>query len=326
MGWAEAVVQLTDAGTFGSEWGPTLGLWLGPAGALGVLVIAPLLLRHALDTVPLPPGPLRDHLLAQCADHGVRVRELLLWRTHGTALNAAVTGLVPRVRYILLTDALVEELPPPQLHAVMEHELNHARHRHLPTLLLVAAALLTAVAAGAEAAAQTLAPVVPGGRTAWLDGVLAAVALALWAAAFGWASRRIERQADTPRAAPNGFDPYPSAPPGLDAPSADPTPEHAKENGKANENGRDASPRIYTVGHIFPMLAALGSVADRAHLNPKRFGWRHGSIAWRQRYLRDLVGTPIESAPIHRVVRRVRVAAVLLLLVGGVGMWLLEVS
>ena len=72
------------------------------------------------------------------------------------------------------------------------------------------------------------------------------------------------------------------------------------------------------------MLAALGQVADRAHLNPRRFSWRHGSIAWRQHYLRGLIGTPIAHAPIHRVVRRIRVAAVLLLIAGGLGLWLLE--
>ena len=329
MGWGEAVVQLTDAGTFGSRWGPTLGLCLGPAGALGVLIVAPLLLRHALDTVPLPPGPLRDHLLAQSADHGVRVRELLLWRTHGTAINAAVTGLVPRVRYILLTDALVEELSPPQLHAVMEHELNHARHRHLPTLLLVAAALLTSVAAGTEAAAQTLAPVLPGGRSVWLDGVLAVVGLGLWAAAFGWASRRIERQADTPRAAINGFDPHHpvlrGAPPTPERANGSHTPEAGVPETRAHEEDPSPSTRTYTAGHILPMLTALGQVANRAHLNPKRFSWRHGSIDWRQRYLRGLIGTPIESAAIHRVVRWIRVAAVVLLIVGGLGLWWMDI-
>jgi len=318
MGWGEAVVQLTDAGTFGSDWGPTLGLCLGPAGALGVLVVAPLVLRHALDTVPLPPGLLRDQLLAQCADHGVRVRELLLWHTHGTTLNAAVTGLIPRVRYILLTDALVEELPPPHLHAVMEHELNHVRHRHLPTLLLVAAALLVAVAAGGEAAAQTAAPLLPGGRSVWLDGALAALGLGLWAAAFGWASRRIERQADTPRAAPHGFDPHRGSGPHVEEPVDD------DAIAAALDPAPDA-PRIFTAGQVFPMLAALGQVAARAHLDPARFSWRHGSIAWRQAYLRNLIGTPVENADIHRVVRRMRVAAVLLLAGAVAALWWMEV-
>ena len=296
MAWGEAVVQLTDAGVLG----PTLGLWLGPAGALGVLVIAPLVVRHALDTVPVPPGPLRDHLLAQCAHHGVRVREVLLWRTHGTALNAAVTGLVPRLRFVLLTDALVEELPPAHLHAVMAHELNHVRHRHLPTLLVVAAALLVAAAAGGEAAAQTLAPLLPGGRSVWLDGALAVLALGLWVAAFGWASRRIERQADTPKV------------PAYQPAAADPS------------TAPGEPPAVFTADDVFPMLGALGQVASRSHLDPHRFSWRHGSIAWRQAYLRGLVGMPVAAATIHAVVRRIRLAAVLLLVLGGLGLWWIE--
>ena len=209
MAWAEALALVIGHGWIG----PGLGLWLGPLGALAVLAVAPLVMRHALDTVALPAGPLRDRLLEQCAAHGVGVRELLLWRTQGSTINAAVTGLVAPVRYILLTDALIEELDPPHLHAVMDHELNHARHRHLPTLLLVAAALLVAVAAGGEAAAHTLAPLLPGGRSVWLDVALAVLGLGLWVAAFGWASRRIERQADTPRADPHGFDAESLSPP-----------------------------------------------------------------------------------------------------------------
>ncbi len=299
MGWGEAVLQLTESGRIG----PALGLWLGPVGTVVVLVFAPVAIRHALDTTPLSAGVLRDNLLTQCGQHRVRVRELLVWRTHGSTLNAAVTGLIPQTRYILLTDALIEELPPAQLHAVMEHELNHARHRHLPTLLMVAAALLTALTAAGEGLVQHLAPLLRGGRSLWLDGVVAAASLGLGAAAFGWASRRLERQADTPRVP--GFSPEPETETESETVSAPAAPH----------------PPIYTATDIYPMLAALGQVAAHAHLNPRRFSWRHGSIHWRQTYLRGLVGTPVAAATIHHVVRRIQIAAVLLLTAGVAALW-----
>ena len=78
----------------------------------------------------MPAGDIRSSLERMCEVVDVRVRDLLLWPTGGTIVNAAVTGLVPRARWILMTDGLLETLPRPQILAVMAHELGHARKGH----------------------------------------------------------------------------------------------------------------------------------------------------------------------------------------------------
>ena len=46
-------------------------------------------------------------------------------------VNACVTGILPRFRYVLLTDALVDSLTPHEIAAVFGHEIGHIAHRHL---------------------------------------------------------------------------------------------------------------------------------------------------------------------------------------------------
>jgi len=96
---------------------PRFGMpaWFAPlaaqlVGMALVLTMMPLVLRRVWSTVVLGPGPLRDRLTEMCSRQGVKVRELLVWGTHGTMINGAVMGFVGPVRYILLTDALLEAL------------------------------------------------------------------------------------------------------------------------------------------------------------------------------------------------------------------------
>ena len=74
-------------------------------------------------------GEVRDRMIELCASmHNVRVRELLLWHTSGRMINAAVTGLVRQVRFILLSDGLLDQVSNPRaIEAVMAHELAHVK-------------------------------------------------------------------------------------------------------------------------------------------------------------------------------------------------------
>ena len=46
-------------------------------------------------------------------------------------MTAGIMGIVPRYRYILITDSLLEMLSLEELKAVMCHEMGHAKYRHL---------------------------------------------------------------------------------------------------------------------------------------------------------------------------------------------------
>ncbi|HNB59481.1 MAG TPA: M48 family metalloprotease [Phycisphaerales bacterium] len=109
-----------------------LGLQL--LGVAMIMALAPVLVRFLMDTVRMGPGPMRDRLLAMCRRHNVGCRDVLIWRTHNAMTNGAVVGLFGPLRYILLTDALLDAMPRRQVEAVMAHEIAHARYAHMPWL------------------------------------------------------------------------------------------------------------------------------------------------------------------------------------------------
>ncbi|MEO1237660.1 MAG: M48 family metallopeptidase [Planctomycetota bacterium] len=286
MAWSESLVKLNERGVIGES----AALWLMPVGVVVVFIAAPLLLCRVWDTVPLPPGELRGRLTAMCERYHVRVRDLRLWRTYGGMINAAVMGLFGRVRFILLSDGLLDQVNEREVEAVMAHELGHVRLRHLWWLLAAAAAGVAGLSVVGEGVAFVL-----GGWTngAWRTGVevgLLVAGIGLWAAGFGWVSRRIERQADTFAA-------------------------RYLANSVPRYGGPDpADPERFTQAAAAGMIGALQRVADLNHIAPDRRSWRHGSIAWRQAYLRSLVGVPLLDPPIDRLMRRINAASVAVLI------------
>lgn len=231
--WAEACDRLISLATR-SGWG-RLSAALAEESSAGVarvvlqlvgvgtvLIVAPLVVRVVWETTPLSEGTLRSRLAAMCRRHGVRVREILVWRTGGTMINGAVVGMFGRLRYVLLTDALLDSMPRPQVEAVMAHEVAHARLAHMPWLaaVLIATVGCTAaagtLASGAvwEALANTglldaTAGVIGAGGTEavapsqrsivallGLEVIVTACSLLAGLIAFGLVSRRFEWQAD----------------------------------------------------------------------------------------------------------------------------------
>ena len=91
----------------------------------------PPLVRWLWGCKPVPPGPLRDHIESFCKKQGFS-SEILYWPLfEGQVLTAAVMGIVPRFRYLMITPALVATLDPEELDAVLAHEIGHVKKRHL---------------------------------------------------------------------------------------------------------------------------------------------------------------------------------------------------
>ena len=117
---------------------------------LFVLLIFPPLVRHLWGCTRMPAGPLRDHLLAFCAGQKFAC-ELYLWPLfEGRALTAGVMGLVPGLRYVLITPGLLEVLTLEELEAVMAHEIGHVKKKHLLLYLLLIAGFSLVVGLYAE--------------------------------------------------------------------------------------------------------------------------------------------------------------------------------
>lgn len=163
----------------------------GVAGAVALL--APLLLRFVWQTQPLAPGPLRDRLTELARTLKVRCREILVWRSGG-AINAAVIGLFGPLRYVLITDAMLESMEDTRIEAVFGHEAGHVRHHHIPYFLMYALLTGCIVSAVAVTTAQHV-PRTGGGQEVVYAG-LGLLLLLKWTVGFGWLSHRFERQAD----------------------------------------------------------------------------------------------------------------------------------
>ena len=298
-GWAEALVLLgpDHAGRLSTQ---AVQL-LTPLGVLVVFIGAPLVIRHIWQTKPLAQGEVRDRMLAMCEQHKVRVRELLLWQTSGRMINAAVTGLISKVRYILLSDGLLDQLDAREVEAVMAHELAHVKLKHLVWMGLMIVAVLGTLEGAGHAALDAWASASGHGTTTAdpsLDlndpnlrmTIVSTPAFAVGLLAFGWVSRRIERQADVFAV------------------------KHLAMTSPDKQHDASGN-QVFDKDAIETMAHALQRVSELNHIpvTSKSWGqdlihWRHGTIAWRQAYLRSLVGKPIDDADIDRVLLRVKIA------------------
>jgi STE24 endopeptidase len=173
--------------------------WVFAGPILVIVLIFPGALRPVWLTRPLPEGPLRRRLESCASRFGVRVRDILVWRTGGRVVNAALVGTIPSLRYVLVTDGLLGLLDEDELEAVFAHEAGHARLHHAGQRIL---AVLVPI--GLWHLAQGWQPAAHAAWQATFQAWHSLAVPALWvslAAAYlvatvGWFSRLLEYQAD----------------------------------------------------------------------------------------------------------------------------------
>ncbi len=245
-----------------------------------VFLFAPLLVVRLWKTKPLADGPLRRHLETLCRRLGLRYRRILLWQSDGMLANAGVMGLIGPLRYILLSDVLLEEAPPEDIEAIFAHEAGHILHHHIFYGALFAIASMTLCALLVAWMAKLL------GLPDWSAEVMAlGVAVAVLAVGFGWVSRRLERQSDVIAAWACGQD------------EASDDPNRITHQGAA----------------VF--ARALQRVGELNGIPLQQRNWRHGSIARRIAYVLYLGSTGGTRDRDDRFIRRLKVGIWLLVIV-----------
>lgn len=171
-----------------------------------LILVMPLVMKPLLGLKPMPPGPVRERFEALARRLEFRCTDFLLWHTHGASANAFITGLLPRVRYVVFTDRILDDLPPDELDAVFGHEVGHARHGHiwlytgflaLSLAVLAALVLFTekAIDAGTSDEMVRLRETLKGFKT-WVALPPVFLVTGYLFVVFGALSRRCERQAD----------------------------------------------------------------------------------------------------------------------------------
>jgi STE24 endopeptidase len=272
------------------DWGG-VGQYILPGGMLitlpAVFLLAPVLIVRIWQTHPLGAGDLRETLEATCRKLSLKYREIRIWRSSGMIANAGVMGLVGPLRYILLSDALVEQMDRRDIEAIFAHEAAHIMHHHIFYAAMFAVGSVGVCFSGAVVAVAVL---------NWPQWAVNALSMGLlgvfWGFVFGYVSRRFERQCDVMGAWASG-------------------PRESQDD-----------PDLITHEGAAAFAHALRRVGEMNGISPGQRNWRHGSIAKRISYVLWLGSTGGTRRVDDRAVLRIKRMLWVLALVGLVaGAW-----
>ncbi len=157
---------------------------------LAIVIALPWLLRWCWPTHPLEAGPARSLIESTLAAAGVSVGQILYWDTRGQLANAAMAGLLPRIRYLFVTDELLRRMTDRDLQAITAHEAAHCRFGHLPRLTAsLAIPFLALLLGGSLLSAQDAVDL-------FRTPVFVLAVLGIWSVWHGRWARLLEHQAD----------------------------------------------------------------------------------------------------------------------------------
>jgi Zn-dependent protease with chaperone function len=121
--------------------------WSGPGGLLerpegqmiffavfmfALIIVMPPFIQYWWECKPFESSERVNELKRFLNEMHFKYGGLLRWPLfEGRMMTAAIMGIVPRLRYILITDSLMETLNLDELKAVLAHEAGHAKFRHL---------------------------------------------------------------------------------------------------------------------------------------------------------------------------------------------------
>ncbi len=273
--------------------------------AATVFVIAPWILKHVWTTVPLPTGALRQRLERLCQRIGLRCRDILVWKSGGMVVNAAVMGLFRPFRFVILSDGLIDSMNDEQLEAVFGHEAGHVRHKHFHFFLLFAMGSLLITSGVMEWTYLSWrdSTLTESARQIVIQAIGLVTILMLWFFGFGFISRAFERQADVfgaqcvtpmdPAACRRSCGVHPQ-----------PMPSQA-----------DGVERICTSA-AETLAGALARVATLNGIGRDEPSWRHSSISSRMAFIRSLSGDPAKLRRFRNLIVRIKLTLVVVC-VGG---------
>jgi Zn-dependent protease with chaperone function len=121
--------------------------WSGPGGILDspegqliffavflfiLFIFMPAFIQFWWECRPFEPSERVDQLKSFLNEMHFRYTSLLRWSIfEGRMMTAAIMGIIPQLRYILITDSLMEILSVEELKAILAHEAGHAKYRHM---------------------------------------------------------------------------------------------------------------------------------------------------------------------------------------------------
>ncbi len=102
-----------------------------------ILIFFPPLVRKLWGCTPFPKGPLLDHLQAFFKKQHFSAQVFTWPLFEGKVITAGVMGIIPGLRYVMVTPALLKHLSLDELDAVMAHEIGHIKKKHMLLYILI---------------------------------------------------------------------------------------------------------------------------------------------------------------------------------------------
>ncbi len=102
-----------------------------------ILILFPPMVRRLWNCTAFPEGPLLTHLQDFFKKQHFSARIFIWPLFEGRVITAGVMGIIPGLRYVLITPALLEHLNLDELDAVMAHEIGHIKKKHMLLYLLI---------------------------------------------------------------------------------------------------------------------------------------------------------------------------------------------
>jgi len=211
------------------------------------------------------------------------VRNVIVWHAPCQAPNAAVTGFLPWLTYVFLTDELMKQFDDDEIEATFAHELGHigCHHNVLRMFALLLPATLFGLlfnisASGVSTVLNTHANLLAQPGTCLFITVFYLVF------AFGWFCRQLEHQADV-----------------FACRLLMPTQNVVMQDTLTQDADRDSASARY-----LSVLRKLSAVSQ-----PDRREWLHPSLNQRSRFLTEALGN---NAFYRRFERRLGVIRLLI--------------
>lgn len=263
--------SLADAtGTDESQWGDLMvALFFGLIALM--IIFIPYFMQKSWRCRPLPDGEIKNRLEVLCRKLKFKCGGLNVWTIMNHSYTAAIIGIVPKFRYVMFTEKLLDRFPIESTEAVLAHEIGHSKYKHLLYYPFIGFTMMYLAFVGAAffsdylyEALKSVGQRYPGFYWKETDVFLLYLMLAAFLGLglrffFGFYSRLFERQADL----------------------------------YVFEAGIDAS-------HMTHALNEIGNLTGYSHDTPN---WHHYSLNERIRFLNAAKTDPALIAAHHRKVR-----------------------
>lgn len=102
---------------------------------IGLLAIMPILVGKLWASRSVSPDEGRQRMLQISNNHHMQIKDILVWDTGQSMVNALVTGVFPRYRVLMVSDLLLSSFPAEEVDSILRHEAGHLRLSHLPVRL-----------------------------------------------------------------------------------------------------------------------------------------------------------------------------------------------